>query len=68
MGKVSYPFYLLHAVIGYCVTGQLEAAGVDANLAVLAALATAGSLAVGLNALVERARRLGTSQLAPAFA
>ena len=68
MGKVSYPFYLLHAVIGYAVIGQLEAAGVDAPLAVMAALATTGLLATALNALVERGRALGRAQPAPAFA
>jgi len=45
LGSVSYPFYLLHAVIGYAIIMRLQAAGVSANVAPLFALAATLALA-----------------------
>ena len=56
MGRVSYPFYLLHAVIGYSVIWRLETLGAGPALATACALAVTGSLAAAVALLCERWR------------
>lgn len=53
LGGVSYPFYLLHAVIGYAIIVRLQAAGISANVAPLLALATTLALAAAVARLCE---------------
>ena len=38
VGRVSYPFYLLHQSIGYVIINKLESLGVDANSSILIAI------------------------------
>lgn len=57
MGALSYPFYLLHAAIGYCIVARLEAWGLGANAATLMALAIGGGMAALMAAAFERGRR-----------
>jgi peptidoglycan/LPS O-acetylase OafA/YrhL len=48
LGAISYPLYLVHAVIGYAIITRLQAAGVNADLAQLVALAAMMVLAVAV--------------------
>lgn len=57
LGAISYPFYLLHAVIGYTIIARLQAAGVDANVALLPALAVTLALAAIVARMCEAWRR-----------
>ncbi len=54
LGAVSYSLYLLHENIGWVVIRRLEHSGVNANLAVLAALAVALALAAAVRVAVEK--------------
>lgn len=53
LGGVSYPFYLLHAVIGYAIIVRLQAAGISANVAPFLALAATLALAAVTARLCE---------------
>jgi peptidoglycan/LPS O-acetylase OafA/YrhL len=57
MGRMSYPFYLLHGAIGYSVIYQLSAAGWGPDTAAVAALVTGGLLAMGLEHLVRAGKQ-----------
>lgn len=48
LGAISYPLYLVHAVIGYAIITRLQAAGINADLAQLVALAVTMVLAVAV--------------------
>ena len=50
LGGISYSLYLLHQVIGFAIIYHLEAAGVNTNLAMLAAMA----VVIGLAAVIRR--------------
>ncbi|GGJ40170.1 acyltransferase family protein [Neoroseomonas lacus] len=54
LGGISYTLHLLHENIGWTVIGRLEGAGIPANLAILAAIATSVGLAALVTYLVER--------------
>ncbi len=57
---ISYPLYLVHALIGYCVIALLIARGWSAAPATLAALAVVIALACALHAGIEQpSQRLG---------
>lgn len=58
MGRISYTFYLLHAVIGYTVIYRLAQAGVAPGAATLAALLVAGVLATVAERLCHHGRRM----------
>jgi peptidoglycan/LPS O-acetylase OafA/YrhL len=62
MGSISYPFYLLHAVIGYAVVVRLEALGAGPYTAALGALVLAAMLAT----LVANACARWRTRTAPA--
>ena len=57
MGSISYPFYLLHGVIGYGVVIRLEALGVGPWTAALAAVILAAVLATVVTNACTRWRR-----------
>lgn len=59
LGAISYPLYLVHAVIGYAIITRLQAAGVPADVAQLVALAAMMVLAVAVGRAGDawRARR-----------
>lgn len=65
LGAVSYPFYLLHAVIGYAIIVRLQDWGVSANVAPLFALAATLALAAIVARLCEawRERPRGAHRL-----
>lgn len=54
LGGVSYTLYLLHENIGFTIINRLEGAGLNANLAILAAIAVSLLLAWGVTTLVEQ--------------
>lgn len=59
MGRISYPFYLLHAVIGYTILARLQALDVRPGLSVIVALGVTGLLATVITPLLERLRHTG---------
>ena len=68
LGAISYPFYLLHAGIGYAIIARLQALGLGANGAVLVALACTIALAAIVAHALDRWRRPTPSALRPAIA
>jgi peptidoglycan/LPS O-acetylase OafA/YrhL len=54
LGAISYPLYLVHQYAGYVLIDKLEAAGVNANFAIVATIATAIAGAVILSRTIER--------------
>lgn len=60
MGRISYPFYLLHGAVGYSVIYRLSAAGWGPNEAAAAALVTGALLATGLDYVVRLGRMAGS--------
>lgn len=72
LGAISYPFYLLHAVIGYAIIARLQAAGLTADGAVPLALGCTLTLATGVarlcNAWRGRPRPAVPPPAAPAHA
>ena len=54
LGTISYPLYLIHQNVGYVVIRNLEAAGMEASLAVATAVAGSLLLATGLSFGIER--------------
>ncbi|MFD1035518.1 acyltransferase family protein [Sphingomonas hankookensis] len=68
LGAISYPFYLLHAVIGYAIIARLQALGLSADGAVLVALACTITLAAVVACAFDRWRRPTPSALRPAIA
>jgi len=65
LGAISYPLYLVHAVIGYAIITRLQAAGIDADVAQLVALAATMVLAVAVGQAGDawRDRRQATPHL-----
>ncbi|WP_164516236.1 acyltransferase family protein [Sphingomonas sp. 2R-10] len=57
LGAVSYPFYLLHAVIGYAIIARLQAMGTGAEGAALATLGGTLALAAIVAGAADRWRR-----------
>ncbi|MBA3895887.1 MAG: acyltransferase [Sphingomonadaceae bacterium] len=53
LGAISYPLYLVHQYIGYSVIGRMEALGMPAGVATLAALVAAIALAAVLHHRIE---------------
>ena len=47
LGRISYPLYLTHAVIGYILIGKLRAAGLPVEAATLVTIAVSLALADG---------------------
>jgi peptidoglycan/LPS O-acetylase OafA/YrhL len=68
LGAISYPFYLLHAVIGYAIIARLQALGHGADGAVLVALACTIALAALVAHAFDRWRRPKASALRLAIA
>lgn len=56
LGAISYPLYLVHAVIGYAIIARLQAAGIGADIAQLVALAAMMALAVVVGRVCDAAR------------
>ena len=54
LGSVSYPLYLVHQVAGRAVIARLESAGVNTNLAVVAAVLLAIGVATLISGAVEK--------------
>lgn len=54
LGAISYPLYLVHAAIGYSIIVRLEALGVSATPATIAALAATLLLAGMIARITER--------------
>jgi peptidoglycan/LPS O-acetylase OafA/YrhL len=54
LGDVSYPLYLVHQIAGRAVIVRLEAAGVDANIAVAVAVLLAVVVATAISRTVEK--------------
>ncbi|WP_294324515.1 acyltransferase [uncultured Sphingomonas sp.] len=65
LGGISYPLYLVHAGIGYAIIARLQAAGINADIAQLAALAAMMllAMAVGQAGDAWRDRRSATPHL-----
>ncbi len=57
LGAISYPFYLLHAVIGYAIIARLQALGFTADAAVPVALGCTLTLATGVARVCDDWRR-----------
>ncbi len=53
LGRISYPLYLVHQVVGYAVMWRLEGQGLDPNLAVAAAILVALLLAAAISRWIE---------------
>ena len=53
LGDVSYSLYLVHQIVGFWIILHLERAGLNPNLAVLAAVAAAVALAAVIRRAVE---------------
>lgn len=53
LGAISYPLYLVHAVIGYAIIIRLQKAGVSADVAQLVALAATMVLAVAVGRVCD---------------
>ncbi len=53
LGAISYPLYLLHAVIGYSIIARLQAAGMSSDGAIVVALAATIALAAGVARLCD---------------
>jgi len=58
LGAISYPLYLVHAVIGYSIIVRLEALGMSPTPATLVALAAALLLAAAIARITERRARV----------
>jgi peptidoglycan/LPS O-acetylase OafA/YrhL len=54
LGKISYPLYLLHQVMGFVILRKFELAGAPPAVAVLFATCCVISAAVVVNVLIER--------------
>jgi peptidoglycan/LPS O-acetylase OafA/YrhL len=53
LGRISYPFYLVHQLVGFAVMWRLEGAGVTPGLALLAAVAITVLLAWAISRSIE---------------
>lgn len=54
LGNISYPLYLIHLMFGFYVIAGLESNGIDANLAIVAAVIAVVLFAAALHYAVER--------------
>lgn len=57
LGRISYPLYLVHQAAGFQLIASLEAAGVEANLAIATTIAAAILAAWGITDLIEAPAR-----------